>query len=96
MKKESVQEGFSSTSKKDSNEERENRTIKQNRNLNIKIDLERGKPAGNLGSEKECCLAEKNLRKEDENSNMFCGLAGKECICCEWKRGMRSSVLLTT
>ena len=50
MKKESVQEGFSSTSKKDSNEERENRTIKQNRNLNIKIDLEKGKGTGNLGS----------------------------------------------
>ena len=80
-----------------SNEERENPTVKQNRDLNIKIDLERGKPAGNyLDSEKECCLAEKNLRKEDENSNMFCGLSEKECICCEWKRGMRSSVLLTT
>ena len=82
--------------KKDSNEERENRTVKQNKNLNIKIDLERGKVAGNLGSEKECCLAEKNLRKEAGNSNMFCGLVGKECICCEWKRGKRSSVLLTT
>ena len=36
--------------KKDSNEERENPTVKQNRNLNTKIDLEKGKVTGNFGS----------------------------------------------
>ena len=97
-----------------SNEEKENRTAKQNRNLNIKIDLEKGKVTGNLGSgnqnlppsrnlKNECCLIEKKERKIDAkdyecygNCNMFCGLVGEECICCEWKRGDRSSVLLTT
>ena len=73
MKKESVQEEFSSTSKKDFNEERENRTVKQNKNLWIKIDLEKGKVTGNLGSgnqnlsrkicntpaKMECCLEDK-------------------------------------
>ena len=65
--------------KKDSNEERENRTVKQNKNLNIKIDLERGKVTGYLGS------GNQNLPPSKERCNtpakMECCLEEKKFVC---------------
>ena len=64
--------------KKDSDEERENRTVKQNRNLNTKIDLEKGRVTENLGS------GNKNLPPSP--SIKRCSTPAKKRCCLEEKK----------